>query len=171
MNLFTSKELYSLHDLLLDQLRDLYDAEQRLVKALPKLAESAEAAGLKRAFENHLNETEGHVTRLEQIFRQIGAEDTKRETCLAMKGLIDEGTKMVDAYGVPSVKDAALIAAAQRVEHYEMAGYGTARTFAFQLNMPEVANLLQRTLEEEKAANETLTSIAETQVNVQAASV
>lgn len=169
MNLFTSKELYSLRDLFLDQLRDLYDAEQRLVNALPKLAESAEAASLKRAFENHLNETEGHLTRLEQIFRQLGA-DTKRETCLAMKGLIDEGAEMVDADGEPSVKDAALIAAAQRVEHYEMAGYGTARTFALQLNMPEVANLLQQTLEEEKEANETLTSIAETQVNVQAAS-
>ncbi len=168
MNLFTSKEFNSLNDLFLDQIRDLYDAEQRLTKALPKMVESVQNPSLKKAFASHLDQTEGHVTRLERVFQQINA-DPKRETCLAMKGIIDEGSQMVDAKGNPTVKDAALIAAAQRVEHYEMAGYSTARSLALQLNLPAVASLLDETLGEEEAASEKLTDIAESQINAQAA--
>jgi ferritin-like metal-binding protein YciE len=168
MNLFTSNEFNSLQDLFLDQIRDLYDAEQRIVKALPKMIDSAQAPELKQAFQHHLQETEQHVTRLERIFNQIGT-DAKRETCQAMKGIIEEGEQMVDAKGDPAVRDAALIAAAQRVEHYEMAGYGTARTFALQLSLTEPASLLEQTLREEKAADETLTQVAESRVNVSAA--
>jgi len=168
MKLFTSNEFNSLNDLFVDQIQDLYDAEQRITNALPKMTEAAHSAALKQAFESHLRETEGHITRLETIFRQIGAE-TKRETCVAMKGIIEEGEEMVKAKGDPDVRDAALIAAAQRVEHYEMAGYGTARTFALRLGRPEVANILQQTLQEEKAADDKLTRIAEAQVNVKAA--
>lgn len=168
MKLFTSIEFNSLNDLFVEQLQDLYDAEQRITQALPKMMDAAHSAALKQAFESHLRETRGHVTRLETIFRQIGAE-TKRETCLAMKGLIEEGEEMVKAKGDPNVKDAALIAAAQRVEHYEMAGYGTARTFAIQLGHQEAAGLLQQTLQEEKAADEKLNTVAESQVNTQAA--
>lgn len=168
MNLFTSHEFNSLNDLFLDQIQDLYDAEQRITNALPKMVEAAHSAALKQAFQSHLRETEGHVARLENVFRQIGA-DTKRETCLAMKGIIEEGEQMVKAKGNPDVKDAALIAAAQRVEHYEMAGYGTARTFALRLGRRDVADILQQTLQEEKAADEKLNRIAESQVNTQAA--
>lgn len=168
MKLFTSNEFNSLNDLFLNQIQDLYDAEQRITNALPKMMDAAHSPALKQAFESHLRETEGHVTRLENIFQQIGA-DTKRETCLAMKGIIDEGEEMVKAKGNPDVKDAALIAAAQRVEHYEMAGYGSARAFALQLGRKDVANILQQTLQEEKAADEKLTRIADSQVNAQAA--
>ena len=168
MNLFTTTEFNSLQDLFVDQIRDLYDAEQRIVKALPKLIDAASSPELKQAFQQHLHETEGHVTRLERIFNQMGL-DAKRETCEAMKGIISEGEQMVDAKGDSMVKDAALIAAAQRVEHYEMAGYGTARTFALQLNLNEAASLLEQTLREEKAADEKLTQVAESRVNVKAA--
>lgn len=166
MKLFSS-ELNSLQDLLVEQLEDLYDAEQRLVKALPKMAEASNSGQLRQAFETHLTETEGHVSRLERIFGQLGIEP-KRETCQAMKGLIAEGEEMIGAKGNPDVKDAALIAAAQRVEHYEMSGYGSARTFAQRLGHNDVANTLQQTLREEGAADEKLTQIAESSVNVQA---
>lgn len=168
MGLFTSNEFNSLNDLFIDQIRDLYDAEQRITNALPKMIEAAHSPDLKQAFDSHLQETKGHVTRLENIFRQIGAE-TKRETCQAMKGIIDEGEQMVKAKGSSDVRDAALIAAAQRVEHYEMAGYGTARTFALQLGRQEVANILQQTLQEEKMADEKLNRIAESKINARAA--
>jgi ferritin-like metal-binding protein YciE len=168
MKLFTSNEFNSLEDLFLNQMQDLYDAEQRITKALPKMIDAAQSSDLKQAFQSHLAETENHVTRLERIFSQLGA-DTKRQTCLAMKGIIDEGEEMVNARGSSEVKDAALIAAAQRVEHYEMAGYGTARNFALRLGRQDVANTLQQTLNEEKAADDKLTRIAESQVNVQAA--
>jgi ferritin-like metal-binding protein YciE len=145
----------------------LYDAEQRITKALPKMTNAANAPALKQAFESHLRETEGHVGRLERIFEALGV-DTKRETCLAMKGLIDEGEEMVEAKGDPDIKDAALIAAAQRVEHYEMAGYGTARAFARRLGNNQAVTLLEQTLGEEKSADEKLTRIAESQVNLRA---
>jgi ferritin-like metal-binding protein YciE len=167
MKLFTSKEFNSLDDLFIDQLRDLYDAEQRITKALPKMVNAANAPALKQAFESHLRETESHVGRLERIFEGLGV-DTKRETCLAMKGLIDEGEAMVEAKGDPDIKDAALIAAAQRVEHYETAGYGTARAFARRLGNSQAASLLEQTLGEEKSADEKLTRIAESQVNLRA---
>ncbi|MDQ2777854.1 MAG: ferritin-like domain-containing protein [Acidobacteriota bacterium] len=166
MKLF-STEFNSLQDLLVQQLEDLYDAEKRLVKALPKMAEAAHSSLLRQAFEAHLTETEGHVSRLERIFSQIRVEP-KRETCEAMKGLIAEGEEMIGAKGNPDVKDAALIAAAQRVEHYEMSGYGSARTFAQRLGHTDVANTLQQTLNEEVGADQKLTRIAESSVNVQA---
>lgn len=168
MKLFTSTEFNSFQDLFVNQLEDLYDAEQRLVKALPKMADAASSSQLKQAFQQHLSETQGHVSRIERIFQQLGTE-SKRETCQAMKGLISEGEEMVDAKGDPDVKDAALIAAAQRVEHYEISGYGTARSFALRLGLNDAANLLQQTLQEEKAADEKLNQIAESSVNLQAA--
>jgi ferritin-like metal-binding protein YciE len=167
MSLFTKLELNSMEDLLFNQLEDLYDAENRIVKALPDMVEGAATPALKQAFNMHLNQTRQHVERLDQIFQQLGR-SPESETCEAMKGLLQEGKEMLDANGDPEVKDAALIAAAQRVEHYEMAGYGTARTFAQRLGWDEAARLLQSTLEEEKAADEKLTEIAESQVNVQA---
>jgi ferritin-like metal-binding protein YciE len=167
MALFGGTEFNSLEDLFVNQIEDLYDAENRLTKALPKMADAASSSSLKQAFQSHLTETEGHVSRLETIFREVKAEP-KRETCQAMKGLISEGEEMIDATGDNAVKDAALIAAAQRVEHYEISGYGTARTIAQQLGMTNVANLLQQTLNEEKAADQKLNTIAESSVNVRA---
>jgi ferritin-like metal-binding protein YciE len=167
MKLFTSTEFNSFQDLFVDQLEDLYDAEQRLTQALPKMADAANSTQLKQSFRQHLTETQGHVSRLETVFRQLGI-DPKRETSQAMKGLISEGEEIVDAKGDPAIKDAALIAAAQRVEHYEISGYGTARSFALRLGRTEAANLLQQTLEEEKAADQKLNQIAETSVNVKA---
>lgn len=168
MALFTSVEFNSLNDLFLNQIEDLYDAENRLTKALPKMAEAAHSGQLKQAIQQHLTETQGHVSRLETIFRELKVEP-KRETCQAMKGLIAEGEEMIDAKGDPEVKDSALIAAAQRVEHYEISGYGTVRTFAQRLGLTKIANLLQQTLLEEVAADKKLTTIAESSVNVQAA--
>jgi|SRR5579875_1025971 len=169
MRLFTSLEFNSFKDLFVEQIEDLYDAENRLTQALPKMAEAATSPQLKQAFQDHLTETEGHVSRLEQIFREISVEP-KREACEAMKGLIAEGEEMIKAKGDPSIKDAALIAAAQRVEHYEISGYGTARSFARRLGLTQAANLLQQTLQEESAADEKLNQIAESSVNTQAAS-
>ena len=168
MALFTSKELSTLDDLFMDQIQDLYDAEKRLVDALPKMAEAAQSPELKSAFQNHLTETKGQVNRLESVFKRLGKE-ASRESCEAMKGLIKEGEQVVDAKGDPAVKDAALIAAAQRVEHYEIAGYGTARTFAQQLGHTDLAQLLQETLDEEGNADKKLTQIAESSTNLQAA--
>jgi ferritin-like metal-binding protein YciE len=167
MKLFNTTEFNSFQDLFVNQLEDLYDAEQRLTQALPKMADAANSTQLKQAFREHLTETQRHVSRLETIFRQIGT-DPKRETCQAMKGLISEGEEIVDATGDSSIKDAALIAAAQRVEHYEISGYGTARSFALRLGRHEAADLLQQTLEEEKAADQKLNQIAESSVNRQA---
>ncbi|HZS54542.1 MAG TPA: ferritin-like domain-containing protein [Bryobacteraceae bacterium] len=169
MPLFTTTEFNSFNDLFANQIEDLYDAEQRLTKALPKMAEAATSPQLKQAFQAHLTETEGHVSRLERIFREINVEP-KRETCEAMKGLIAEGEEMIKAHGDADIKDAALIAAAQRVEHYEMSGYGTARSFAQRLGLTQAATLLQQTLNEEKAADEKLTRIAESSVNQKATS-
>jgi ferritin-like metal-binding protein YciE len=168
MAIFGMTEFNSMDDLFLQQLEDLYDAEKRLTEALPKMAKAATSAELKRAFQSHLQETEGHVRRLEKIFGMISHEP-ERETCAAMKGLIKEGEEMIDAKGDPSVRDAGLIAAAQRVEHYEMAGYGSVRAFAKQLGMSEAVQILQQTLDEEKDADQKLTKIAETAVNTQAA--
>ena len=138
MGLLGSVEFNSLNDLFLNQIEDLYDAEKRLTDALPKMAEAASSSQLKSIFTEHLAETRNHVRRLEEVFQQIGTKP-KRETCEAMRGLISEGQEMIDAKGDPDVRDAALIAAAQRVEHYEMAGYGSVRTFAQRLGMNDVA--------------------------------
>jgi ferritin-like metal-binding protein YciE len=120
MKLFTSLEFNSLEDLFIEQIEDLYDAEKRLTQALPKMAEASHSPDLRSAFQTHLRETEGHVVRLERIFQKLGR-SPERETCEAMKRLIAEGEAMISAKGDPNVKDAALIAAAQRVEHYEIA--------------------------------------------------
>src|ERR1700738_3625622 len=162
---FTALKLNSLRDLLVEELRDLYSAETQLVSALPKMVEAATSRELKSAFEHHLAETRGHVTRLESIFQQIG-EKSSGETCEAMKGLIKEGEILVKAEGDPDVRDAGLIGAAQRVEHYEMAGYGTARSLARRLGENQTAEILQQTLDEEGEANKKLASIAGSQGNV-----
>ena len=160
--------LNTLEDLFVQQLRDLYDAENQLVKALPKMAKNASAPELKQAFESHLQETKHHVERLEQIFQTLGKKATG-QTCAAMKGLVEEGGEMISQWGSNEVRDAGLIACAQRVEHYEMAGYGCVRTWAHQLGKDAAAHLLEETLHEERACDEKLTNIAESMVNQEAA--
>ncbi len=167
MSLFTAQEFRSLEDLFLTQIEDLYDAEKRIVQALPKMADAAHTPELKQAFADHLDQTREHVERLDTIFRQLGR-TPERETCEAMKGLLREGEEMMSAKGDPFVRDAAIISAAQRVEHYEMAGYGTARSLAMHLGHTEAARLLQTTLQEEEASDRKLTEIAETEVNARA---
>lgn len=167
MGLFSSKNLDSFETLFVDQLEDLYDAEQRLVQALPKMASTAHNPSLKLAFEQHVRETQNQIARLERVFEMMGHK-ADRKTCYAMKGLIDEGQEVLSASGNEAVIDAALIAAAQRTEHYEISGYGTARTFAQRLGRQDVAQLLQQTLEEEEATDKKLTALAEQQVNRQA---
>ena len=164
---FTALKLDSLRDLLMEELRDLYSAETQLLDALPKMANAANSNQLKSAFSHHLEETRQHVSRLERIFQQIG-EKPSGETCEAMKGLIKEGEILVKAEGESGVRDAGLIGAAQRVEHYEIAGYGTARSLAGRLGESQVAETLQKTLNEEAEADKKLTAIAESQVNVAA---
>ena len=152
-------QLQSLKDVFVHELQDLYDAEKQLVEALPKMAQSASSDDLRRAFEQHLGETHDHVRRLEEIFGQVGV-SAAGETCEAMRGLVREGQKTIAAPGDPSAKDAALIAAAQRVEHYEIAAYGTARTLADQLGFDAAEDLLDQTLDEEATADKLLTKIA-----------
>jgi ferritin-like metal-binding protein YciE len=156
----------TMENLFVEQIQDLYDAEERLVKAIPKMAKASTSSELRKAFENHLKETEGHVARLEQVFAELGQEP-KKTTCEAMKGLIKEGGEMMEIEG-GAVRDAALIAAANRVEHYEIAGYGTARTHATALGLTASAKLLEQTLDEEKEADAKLTQIAEQTVNEEA---
>jgi ferritin-like metal-binding protein YciE len=156
-----------MQDLLVHELQDLHSAEKQLIKALPKMAQAAHAPELQQALEMHLQETEQHAERLDSIFQQIGA-SPGRKTCKAMQGLIEEGSELMKEDGEPMVMDAALIAAAQRVEHYEIAGYGCARTFAQYLGMNEVADTLQTTLDEEKQADEKLNQIAMGFVNAEA---
>ena len=156
--------LNDLNDLLIDQLKDLYNAETQLTKALPKMAKAAKNPELKKAFEDHLAQTQEHVNRLEQVFEALG-EKPKGKTCQAMKGLIEEGKEILDEDADDSVRDAGLIAAAQRVEHYEIAGYGTVRTYAETLGHQDAAELLQQTLDEEGEADKLLTKIAESHVN------
>jgi ferritin-like metal-binding protein YciE len=167
MGLF-SPTFETLRDLYVNELRDLYSAETQLVQALPKMAAAATSSQLKEAFTAHLEETEGHVTRLEEIFDALG-EEPSGETCKAMEGLIAEGEEYVKASGDRDVRDAGLIGAAQRVEHYEIAGYGTARTLATRLGESEAADKLQTTLDEEGEADRKLTAIAESEVNPDAA--
>ncbi|HTW95354.1 MAG TPA: ferritin-like domain-containing protein [Tepidisphaeraceae bacterium] len=157
----------SLHDLFIDQLKDLYNAETQLVKALPKMAKKASSSELQSAFENHLEETKGHVERLEEIFNSIG-QSPKGKKCQAMAGLIAEGKEQMDEKANDSVMDAGLIAAAVRIEHYEMAGYGTVRTYAELLGNREAAKLLQQTLDEEGNANKELTELALNTINAAA---
>jgi ferritin-like metal-binding protein YciE len=156
-----------LNDLLVQQIEDLYDAEQRLVEALPKMEEAATFPELKTAFNTHLKETEMHVGRLEQIFGLLGVEP-RRETCDGMKGLISEGKEMIDARGDDWVRDAGLIGAAQRFEHYEIAAYGTCRSLAEQLGFDDVVRICQETLNEESACDKQLTQLAESRAHVMA---
>lgn len=161
-------KLESLQDLLVEQLQDLYDAEHRITKALPKMAKAATSPELKAAFEKHLEETKGQIERLDQVFEALG-EKPKKKACKAMQGLIEEGEETIKEDAEPEVKDAALIAAAQRVEHYEMAGYGTVRAYAKLLKKAAVVKLLEATFAEEEATDEALTELAESTINVEAA--
>lgn len=162
--------LDSLQDLLLDELRDLYDAELQIAKALPRLAKRVRTPALRNALRDHLEETETQVERLEQVFDQLGVRGTGRKS-RAIHGLLDEGIDLIDVDGADSVRDAALILAIQRVEHYEIATYGTVITHASMLGHSRIARLLEQSLNEEKAADERLTRIAEEQVNRIAADV
>lgn len=161
-------KLESLRDLLVEQLQDLYDAEHRITKALPKMAKAATSPELKAAFQKHLTETEGQIDRLDQVFDVMG-EKAKKKTCKAMQGLIEEGEETIKEDAEPEVRDAALIAAAQRVEHYEMAGYGTVCAYAKLLKEKNVLKLLHATFAEEKATDEALTELAERTINIEAA--
>ena len=161
-------KLDSLETLFVEELRDLYSAENQLVKALPKMAKRASSEELKEAFEEHLELTREHVERLDEIFENLG-KPAKGKTCKAMKGLIEEGSEVLEEHGEASVIDAALIAAAQKVEHYEIAAYGTVRTWAEMLDQDDAVDLLQQTLDEESEADEKLTEIAESTINATAA--
>jgi ferritin-like metal-binding protein YciE len=160
-------KLESLKDLYLEQLKDLYSAENQLVTALPDMARAATSPDLKGAFNDHLRQTEEHVRRLERIFQDL-QQDPKGHTCEGMKGLVKEGQEMIKMRGESAVIDAGLIAAAQRVEHYEIAGYGTVRTYAELLGKDDHVSLLERTLQEEEQTDELLTELAESHVNEEA---
>lgn len=152
--------MHSLQDLYVEQLRDLYSAENQLLAALPNMISAASSSELKTAIQDHYEETHEHVRRLERIFSDLG-ETPRGERCEAMAGLVRESEKVISEPGDPNVKDAALIAAAQRVEHYEISGYGTVRTFARLLDFDEAAELLDKTVNEEGAADKKLGKIAE----------
>ncbi len=157
----------NLQELLIEELRDIYHAEGQLLKALPKMAKAAQSERLKEALERHLEETEQHVDRLERAFESLG-EPVKGKKCQAMEGLIAEGKEVMEEHSGSPMLDAALICAAQKVEHYEIASYGTICTWADLLGLDEVSDLLKETLDEEKTADETLTEIAESEINVEA---
>ena len=161
-------KMVSLDELYVDALKDLYSAENQLIKALPKMAKAAEASDLRKAFESHLKETQRQAERIERIFSDRGSGSPKGKKCAAMEGLLEEGKEVMEEDMEPDVMDAALIGAAQKVEHYEIAGYGTARAWARLLGYEKAARLLEETLKEESAANEKLTQIAESHVNVEA---
>jgi len=161
----------ALEQLYIDELRDIYNAENQLTKALPKMAKAAMSDELRAGFEEHLEQTRGHVDRLEQVFKDLGEKPTGKK-CKGMAGLVQEGQEMIkedDLEG--AVLDAGLISAAQRVEHYEIAAYGTVRTLARMLRNSEAEELLQQTLDEEKETDEKLTELAESEVNLAAAQV
>lgn len=153
-------KLNSLEALLVQEVKDLYSAETQLVKALPKMAKAASNETLKEAFETHLAETEGHVTRLEEVAKLLEA-SPRGKACKAMQGLVEEGAETIQEDGEPDIKDLALIGAAQKVEHYEISGYGTARAIAEAMGRDDVAALLQETLDEEGTTDKNLTAIAE----------
>ncbi len=152
-------QLRNLHDLFVEQLRDLHSAETQLIAALPKMANASSHEELRDAFEHHPSETREHVSRLEEIFSQLG-EQPAGQICKGMKGLIEEGDEVMAMQGDPTTIDAALIAAAQRVEHYEIAGYGTVKTLAGHLDLGDAKDLLDKTLDEESKADKLLTKIA-----------
>ena len=158
----------TLHDAFIEELRDTYDAEKQLIKALPKLAKAAASTDLREAFESHLEETRGHVERLEQVFQSL-EEKPRGKHCEGIAGIIEEGKSMMGEEFDEATMDAVLIAAGQRAEHYEMAAYGTLIAWAESMGHTEALNLLQEILEEEKAADQKLTSLAESGINQEAA--
>jgi ferritin-like metal-binding protein YciE len=160
-------KMQTLEDLFHHELKDIYSAEKQLTKALPKMAKAATHEELRAAFEEHLEVTETQLERIEGILDQLGV-NARGAKCPAMEGLIEEGKELLEMDAEPDVLDAALICAAQRVEHYEIAAYGCARTFAQQLGYDDIAEVLQTTLEEEAEADEKLTQIAESRVNAEA---
>lgn len=160
-------KLANLRDLFVMELQDLYDAENQILKALPKMAQAATAPELKAAFQEHHAQTEGQVTRLERIFQQLG-KSPKGKTCKGMAGLIAEGEELIKEKADPAVTDAGLIAAAQKVEHYEIAGYGTVRAYAHMLGDHETERVLQQTLDEEGTTDKKLTALAERTINIEA---
>jgi ferritin-like metal-binding protein YciE len=163
-------KIESLEDLLQDELKDLYSAENQLVKALPKMAKTAQSSDLRKAFEQHLEQTKNHVQRLEQACDELGF-SPRGKKCVGMEGLIEEGKEVMEigSKDPASPMEAGMIGAAQKVEHYEIAGYGTVIAHARQLGYNSVANTLAKTLEEEKTTDEKLTKLAENRVNVEAA--
>ena len=161
-------KINTLESLLTDELKDLYSAENQLIKALPKMAKNANTDELRRAFEEHLEQTKEHAQRIERICDDMGV-SPKGKKCVGMEGLIEEGKEIMTEAEDPGVLDAGMIGAAQKVEHYEIAGYGTASAHARQLGFNNAVKLLEKTLEEEKLTDEKLTKLAENQVNVQAA--
>ena len=163
-------KIKTLEDLFKHEIKDLYSAETQLIKAMPKMAKEAQNADLKAGFEQHLKETEVQAERLKKVGEKLGFAVTGH-TCAAMKGLIEEAKDMIDEDAPPEVKDVGLIAQAQRVEHYEISGYGTARTLAEKLGHADIVKLLEQTLQEEKATDVKLTKLAVSQVNQEAAAV
>jgi ferritin-like metal-binding protein YciE len=159
-------EHQALKELYIDELRDIYNAENQLVKALPKMAKAATSEELRAGFEEHLKQTRGHVQRLEQIFKELGEKPTGKK-CKGMEGLVAEGSEMMEEDFEDEVMDAALISAAQRVEHYEIAAYGTVRTYADLLGEEKAVTLLEQTLKEEKETDQKLTDLA-SDINVKA---
>jgi ferritin-like metal-binding protein YciE len=162
-------KLETLRDLLVEELKDMYDAEQQLVEALPEMKKAASSPQLKTAFDDHLKQTQQHVTRLEHVFEMMDQRPS-RKPCKAMKGLVKEGQEMIEEKADKDVKDAGLIAAAQRVEHYEIAAYGTAMAYCKQIGNDEALRLLSQTLEEEKMTDQLLTQLAESSINIKASS-
>jgi ferritin-like metal-binding protein YciE len=158
----------TLNDLFLDTLKDIYYAEKQIVKALPKMAKAAQSGELKSGFEQHLEESEGHIERLEQVFEMLG-KPARGKTCEAILGIIDEGKTIMDEFKGTAAIDAGLVSAAQAVEHYEIARYGTLKTWAQQLGMADAAKLLDSTLSEEIATDQKLTKVAEAEANRKAA--
>lgn len=159
--------LDSMYELLMEELRDMYHAENQLLQALPKMARAARTPALRRAFEHHLSQTEDQASRLEQVFAELGVA-ARGKRCKGMEGLLEEGKDLMEEEGHDSVLDAGLIAAARRVEHYEIAAYGSLTAFAQLLGEEQIAILMRKSLDEENAANETLTRIAEAEVNAMA---
>jgi ferritin-like metal-binding protein YciE len=153
-------KINNLRDVFVEQLKDLYNAEQQLIKALPKMAKAATSSDLAQGFEEHLEQTKGHANRLEEIFKKLDEKPTGKK-CKAMEGLIKEGSETISEDASDAAKDALLIAAAQRVEHYEIAGYGSVKTYADLLGEDEASQLLSETLEEEKETDEKLTEAAQ----------
>ena len=160
--------LDSLDKLFLEELKDVYNAEKQILRALPKMAKTADSPELQQAFTKHLKETEGQVQRLERIFQELG-QAARGKKCKGMEGLLEEGKEVLEEDGEPAVIDAALIASAQRVEHYEIAAYGCLRTYAQLLGYSQAEQLLQQTLEEEEAADQKLTELGESGINEAAA--